>query len=203
MRYEMEYIEINDFIWDKFNLPLDEDINATDYYTVEDLKKLVEERIKELQKLGYKITSGLIVEYEIRDTKEITAGAKSVADNQYLFVISKYMARHKNDKYMDTVIYHELCHILQLEYLFNNAMIFYTDGKLKASQDNRSYVTQMLQTNGAHTPLWYAFVNKVNRTLLVNPPVAETLEEKDLVDIFLESLITTEEFMEIDPWIYD
>lgn len=118
---------IPDFIYDTFDLSLLEAGQDNDYYTIEELKVLVSDKIKELNKLGYKVSAEQILEYEIRDTTDITAGVKSVSDKQYKFVIAKLAARRKNEKYLNTIIYHELCHMLQLEFLFNNGLIFYAN----------------------------------------------------------------------------
>ena len=119
---------IPDFIYDTFNLSLLEADNDNDYYTIEELKVLVSDRIKELNRLGYTVSADQILEYEIINTTDITAGIKSVSDKQYKFVIAKLAARRKNEKYLNTIIYHELCHMLQLEFLFNNDLIFYANG---------------------------------------------------------------------------
>ena len=47
---------IPDFIYDTFNLSLLEAGNDNDYYTIEELKVLVSDRIKELNRLGYKVS---------------------------------------------------------------------------------------------------------------------------------------------------
>ena len=44
---------IPDFIYDTFNLSLFEADQDNDYYTIEELKVLVSDRIKELNRLGY------------------------------------------------------------------------------------------------------------------------------------------------------
>lgn len=161
-----------------------------DYYTTDEVKALVAERIKELNKLGYSISADQIVEYVIQDTTAITAGIKSVSENKYKFVIAKLAARRKNYKYLNTIIYHELCHVLQLEFLFNNDILYYADNKLKT--DDLERATRLLLDNTAHTDLWYAYANKINKALLINLPIEKELTNKDLSDIFLESMFTRE-----------
>ena len=185
---------IPDFIYDTFNLSLFEADQDNDYYTLEELKVLVSDRIKELNRLGYKVSADQILEYEIRDTPDITAGIKSVSDKQYKFVIAKLVARRKNEKYLNTIIYHELCHMLQLEFLFNNDLIFYAGGKLNGSIAKSDLVNNLLLNNGGHTDLWHAFAHELNIKLFINPPVEKGLSDKDLSDIFLESIFKKEGF---------
>ena len=185
---------IPDFIYDTFNLSLLEAGQDNDYYTIEELKVLVSDRIKELNRLGYKVLADQILEYEIRDTTDITAGIKTVSDKQYKFVIAKLVAKRKNEKYLNTIIYHELCHMLQLEFLFNNDLIFYASGKLNGSIDRSDLVNNLLLNNGGHTDLWCAFAHELNIKLFINPPVEKELSDKDLSDIFLESILKKEGF---------
>ena len=144
---------IPDFIYDTFNLSLLEADQDNDYYTIEELKVLVSDRIKELNRLGYEVSADQILEYEIINTTEITAGIKSVSDKQYKFVIAKLAARRKNEKYLNTIIYHEFCHMLQLEFLFNNELIFYVNGKLNGNIVKSDLVNNLLLNNGGHTDL--------------------------------------------------
>ena len=185
---------IPDFIYDTFNLSLLEAGQDNDYYTIEELKVLVSDRIKELNRLGYKVSSDQILEHEIRDTTDIVAGIKSVSDKQYKFVIIKLAARRKNEKYLNTITYHELCHMLQLEFLFNNDLIFYINGKLNGNIDRSDLVNNLLLNNGGHTDLWHAFAHELNIKLFINPPVEKELSDKDLSDIFLESIFKKEGF---------
>lgn len=193
---------IPDFIYDTFNLSLFEADQGSDYYIIEELKVLVSNRIKELNRLGYKVSADQILEYEIRDTTDITAGIKSVSDRQYKFVLAKFAARRKNEKYINTIIYHELCHMLQLEFLFNNNLIFYINEKLNGSIDRQDLVNSLLLNNGGHTDLWHVFAHELNTKLSINPPVEKELSDKDLSDIFLESIFKKEGF-EIPDEIID
>ena len=199
---ERRSFEISDFIYDTFNLSLFESDQNNDYFTIEELKVLVSDRIKELNKLGYKVSADQILEYEIRDTTDITAGIKSVSAKQYKFVIAKLAARRKNDKSLNTIIYHELCHMLQLEFLFNNELIFYVNGKLNGNIDRSDLVNNLLVNNGGHTDLWQAFAHELNIKLFINPPIEKELSDKDLSDIFLESIFKKEGF-EIPDEIMD
>ena len=185
---------IPDFIYDTFNLSLLEAGQDNDYYTIEELKVLVADKIKELNRLGYKVSADQILECEIRDTTNIIAGIKSVSDKQYKFVIAKLATRKKNEKYLNTIIYHELCHMLQLEFLFNNDLIFYASGKLNGNIAKSDLVNNLLLNNGGHTDLWHAFAHELNIKLFINPPVEKELSDKDLSDIFLESIFKKEGF---------
>ena len=185
---------ISDFIYDTFNLSLLEAGQDNDYYTIEELKVLASDRIKELNRLGYKVSADQILEYEIRDIPDITAGINSVSDKQYKFVIAKLVARRKNEKYLNTIIYHELCHMLQLDFLFNNDLIFYANEKLNGNIAKSDLVNNLLLNNSGHTDLWHAFAHELNIKLFINPPVEKELSDKDLSDIFLESMFKKEGF---------
>jgi hypothetical protein len=185
-----DYIFIDDFIFDTFEdfgMTLEEAVESTDYLTLDEVKAEVIKRIKALHKFGYGIIPEQVAKYEIRDTQELIAGTQSIADNEYIFVISKYAARRKNEKMFDNIIYHEICHMMQLDYLFNNGFIFYINGRRAVDSERAEYVYSVLKVNGAHTPLWQLFANKVNRDLLIDPPVVARLGTKDVSDILLEN----------------
>lgn len=188
---EKDFI-LDDLIWDDFNLPLEEEIDSSDYLTLEEIKVELSKRINELNKLGYGISLNQIAKYEVRDDKRTTAGIKPIAEHEYLFVISKYAARKKNEPYFDMIFYHELCHILQIEYLLNSEFIYYSDTKLLPDPDKKEYVYSMLKADGGHTPLWQMFVNKLNRVLKISPPIASVPNNDELADIFSENFYETD-----------
>ena len=194
---------IDEFILDKFELPICEDVED-DYYTLEEIKQEVNKRITELSKLGrsFTLSTEQVAKYTFLDTTETVAGTWPVADCKYKFEISKQAARKRNEKYLDNIIYHELCHMLQFEFLFNSFAIYYEDGKLKGNID-KSRLSMLLSANEGHTELWHTFVNKINRAFVINPPVNKNLSDKDVTDIFLESTFNSEYGYEIEPWALD
>lgn len=201
---EKDFIVDDTFIWDKFSLSsLLEDVESNDFYTELEMREEITERLNRLNSLGFRLQPKQIAEIEIRDTTDITAGVQPIADHTYRFVIAKLVARKRNHRYLDTIIYHELCHVLQIEFLFNKGLFYYDEsGKLKALESERDYIESVYKVNGRHTAIWYAFVRRVNSKLSVNPPVAKELNYDDLVDIFLENFYKSDSF-EVDPWTYD
>ena len=202
---EKRGFKVPDFITDKFDLPLYEDA-VDDYYTVEEFRQEVEKRIAKLVTLGSTCTISpeIITKYIIKDTTDITAGTKSIAEHEYLFVIAKQAARKKNERFLDTIIYHELCHILQVEFLLDNGMLFYSEeGVLTGNVENKMQVYRWYLADGYHTELWYAFVDKVNTAFAIDPPVDKVLSDKDLTDIFLESIFKRDGFELPEDYFYN
>lgn len=201
---EKDFIVDDIFIWDKFCLPsLLEDVESNDFYTESEIREEIAKRVNKINSLGFGLQPEQIAEIEIRDTTDITAGVKPIADHTYRFVIAKLVARKRNNKYLDTIIYHELCHILQIEYLFNRGLFYYDEsGKLRGLESERDYIESVYNVNGRHTAIWYEFIHRVNSKLSINPPAAKELNHDDLVDIFLESFYEADSF-EVDPWTYE
>ena len=200
-----DFIVDDAFIWDKFGLPsLVEDVESNDFYTELEVREEISKRIDSINSLGFRLRLGQIAEIEIRDTTDITAGIQPIADHTYKFVIAKLVARKRNDKYLDTIIYHELCHMLQIEFLFNKGLFYYDEnGKLRGLESERDYIESVYKVNNRHTAIWYAFVRRVNANLAVNPPVAKELDHDDLVDIFLENFYREDSFEIEDLCFYD
>ena len=202
---EKRGFKVPDFIADKFDIPLYEEI-VDEYYTVEEFKQEVEKRIAKLATLGStcNISPEIITKYIIKDTTDITAGTKLIAEHEYLFVIAKQASRKKNERFLDTIIYHELCHILQVEFLLDNGMLFYSEeGVLTGNVENKMQVYRWYLADGYHTELWYAFVDRVNAAFAIDPPVDKVLSDKDLTDIFLESIFKRDNFELPEDYFYD
>ena len=202
---EKRGFKVPDFIADKFDIPLYEEI-VDEYYTVEEFKQEVEKRIAKLATLGSTciISPEIITKYIIKDTTDITAGTKLIAEHEYLFVIAKQASRKKNERFLDTIIYHELCHILQVEFLLDNGMLFYSEeGVLTGNVENKMQVYRWYLADGYHTELWYAFVDRVNAAFAIDPPVDKVLSDKDLTDIFLESIFKRDNFELPEDYFYD
>ena len=177
---------LSDTLVDNFDLPLYED-SLNDFYTVEEFRQEVIKRVIDLNKIGYDFSAQQIVDYLFTDETDPTAATQSIAPNKYKFRIAKLAARKRNERFLDNIIYHELCHMLQLDYLFDSGMILYVEGKLKRNPEYRDQINAWLKADNGHTPLWYVFVHKVNATLAISPPVDKILNTEDLSDIFLEN----------------
>ena len=184
---------INRCFTDEFDLPLQEG-TADDYYTVDEIKNEVNERITKLAALSkkYTIASDSIVRYEIIDKSKNLAEVELVDTNKYVFRITKQAARKRNAKYLDTIIYHELCHVLQVDFLLNTNIIYFEEGKLYYDKEQEDVVALLYDADNGHTKLWYSFVKLVNAAFVVNPPVDRFLTGKDASDLFLENTFSRE-----------
>lgn len=197
---------LDDFIFlDTFGIPLtEEEEHPNNFYTLEEIKQEVEKRIGELNRIGLNFSPDKIVSYEIQETLLLTAATGPVAKYQYKFIIAKLAARKRNAKYLDNIIYHELCHMLQLDFLFDRNIIYYVDGKLRGNPEQMERVNAWYKANGGHNDIWNTFVRKVSSEISIAPAVASTLNDEDLADIFLESTFEQElTDLEIDGWFFD
>lgn len=191
---------------DKFDMPLYEDA-IDDLYTIDEIKHEVNERITKLATLGtvYNIPLDCIAEYRIEcrmvGSAESLASVEPIADHRYLFIISTTAARKKNAKFLDTIIYHELCHILQIEYLVSMHVLDFIDGVLYYNPEERDTASALYDKADGHTVLWLMFANYVNATLAVNPPISRFLalrEAKDISDLLLEETFSKKTWIPVD-----
>lgn len=176
---------------DEFDLPLYEDI-ANDFYTVTEIKREVEKRITKLTTLSteYKLSPKSIINYEIGNLSNSRAVAEiePVDTHRYIFRLSKSVARRCYESYFDTIIYHELCHALQVDFLISAHILYFEDGELCYDIDQKELVQFLYKADNGHTKLWYSFVKIVNAALVVNPPVDRFFNANiDVSDTFLES----------------
>lgn len=149
-----------------------------------------------LGRIGLSLSDSTNINVIIQDEINITAGIRATGSHCYNFFVAKPVIRETKKLYWDTIIYHELCHILQLEYLFDKKQIYYSDGKLKAQSPYvaKTYVTE----NHGHTNLWYLFVQIVNSKIELNIPVSKELTREQLEDVLLEN--TLSEIYDVTNW---
>jgi hypothetical protein len=191
---------------DKFDLPLCEDA-LNDFYTLNEIKQEVNKRIIKLATLGttYNIPPEYIAEYKIANESEAVATVEPIAAHKYRFTISKPAARRSNEKYLDAIIYHELCHILQIEFLVAMNVLDFIEGVLYYNPEERDTASTLYDKADGHTALWYMFVNHINYTFVVNPPIARFLnlkEAKDISDIFLEETFAKKEWIPVERKVF-
>lgn len=174
---------------DEFDLPLYEE-SANDFYTAAEIQQEVEERIVKLCNIStsYRVSADSIVKYEFINKKGGIAEVEPVGTHKYVFRISKQAARKGNEKYLDTIIYHELCHTLQVDFLLSTGVIYFEDDKLYYDKDQKDVVNFMYEADEGHTKLWYSFAKLVNAAFVVNPPVDRYFNVNlDVSDTILES----------------
>lgn len=168
------------------------------YFSLDELKAKISYYIEKLNSIGYHLSISQIIKYEILPGTATTAGVKSIAKNKYLFVIAKAALKKTAEAYLEPIIYHELCHILQLESLFNLGALFYENNKLYVAQDQADIINKWYKENAGHTELWYLFARRINRILKPKIHVAQAFSNEALNAIFLTE-DNEENLIEIDP----
>lgn len=192
---ENNFIAANAQIWDKFDLPLYEDISDSHFLTISDIKNEVNKRIVKLSTLGdlYTVPKECDIEYEIIKNTNRTACIEPIGEHKYLFKLDNLAARKKNEKYFDTIIYHELCHILQIETLVSIGLMDFEDGTLGYKTSDKAAVEELFYKNDFHTAVWYSLVGKVNSAFSIKPPISRFLDPETEIDLFLESTFKPDE----------
>ena len=190
---------------DKFDLPLHEE--TADTYTLNEIEHEVVKRITRLATLGtvYTIPFDYIAECKIINDSEAIAYIEPIAEHKYRFAISTTAARKHNEQYLDTIIYHELCHVLQVEFLIKKNVLGFIDGHLYYNPEERDTASVLYDKADGHTALWYMFVDHVNYTFAVNPPIARYLdlrEAKDISDLFLEETFSKKDWVPVSRKVF-
>ena len=184
-------IIVNRCFSDEFDLPLFEDA-TNDFYTIAEIQQEVEKRIVKLTTLSteYRLSTESIIKYEIGNLNnpKATAEIEPVAVHKYVFRISKSAARKCYEKYFDTIIYHELCHALQIDFLLSAHILYFEDNELCYNKEQKETVEFFYEADDGHTKLCYSFVRIANAALVINPPVDRFFNVNlDVSDAFLES----------------
>lgn len=141
----------------------------------------------------YIIPQNCRIEYEIIKHDDKAACIEPIGEHKYLFRIADLAARKRNEKYLDTIIYYELCHILQIETLVAIGLMDYYDGILGYNKSEKAAVETLFFKNDFHTTIWYALIDGVNSAFKVNPPIDRMLDTETEIDLFLESTFKSDE----------
>lgn len=194
-------IIVNKCFTDEFDLPLCEEA-IDDFYTVEEIKQEVEKRIIKLAALSteYGLSTDSIIHYEIGglhyNSNKAIAEIEPVDTHKYVFRISKTAARKCYAKYFDTIIYHELCHALQVDFLIGAYILYFEEGSLCYDREQKETVEFMYEKDDGHTKLWYSFVRLANAALAINPPVDRFFNaDIDISDTLLESTFSRDKIV--------
>lgn len=192
----MTNIKISNIISDKFNLPIEESTDVK--VSLDTFIAYTKECIDKLNKINLKVSFNEIDHFEVISGFDITSSIKVVGEFKYIFSINKAVLRTSCLPLFDTIIYHELCHILQVDYLFTIDIVTfnYTINSLFVAKKNYFKVKEYLLENTGHTHLWWGFVGRVNRLLIPSPKVALNLDKNSLDLIFKEEN-STSEYIEI------
>lgn len=191
---------------DEFNLPICEAV-VDDLCTLAEIKQEVEKRIAKIATLGLdcKLSVESIISYEIIpfSNKKVIAEIEPVDNYKYIFRISKAAARKCYEKYFDAIIYHELCHILQVDSLLRTHLIYFEDGELFYNSGVKDLVELLYENNNGHTKLWYNFANMANEALAIFFNVDLDISDALLEDTFkqdkvvIKSRIFSDDFGEL------
>lgn len=188
-------LDLTDFEFiDDFSAILYESVDVEDY-DFDTFKQRISDCKLILARIGLPLNDSININVIIQDGTNITAGIRATENHCYDFFIARPVIRKAKDMYWDTIILHELCHILQLEYLFNKGQIYYSNGRLKAST---LYAKTAVSENHGHTNLWYLFVQIVNSKIELNIPVSKELTREQLEDVLLEN--TLSEIYDVTNW---
>lgn len=181
-------IYVSPIITDTFGLKLPLEEQNDSLVTLDEFIQQVKECINKVNQINFKISFNEIDHFEILSGTNIVAGITAIGDSKYIFSINKAMLRNKCRYLFDTIIYHELCHILQLDYLFMTDFIsFNTKTKLiDILYKDIVLVKKFLTDNGGHTIFWRGFANKINKLLKPVPPVGITLDQENTNLVFNE-----------------
>lgn len=150
---------------------IDTDLNETVLVCINDVNKL--ENIHENK----------IVNCQLMATED-AANLLIVGQDQYTLLINKRILKNKD--FLKAVIYHELCHLYQLERLFKEKVIFwnYDIDRLSASEQKVDSAIKHLNQNGGHTGYWQKLADRINSEIKPIIPVKAFLSDKDKQQFF-------------------
>lgn len=154
---------------------------------MQNLSDLVTNCIMILINLGCNIKIADLKTIKFADIGKDIANTNIVNKHSYNLVFNEKLNADKKYKFLICAIYHELCHIIQFNEVFDaNLLDFDTENnEFVILTDNQDLITNTIFSNNYHTPLWYDIVKQVNNALRLDPPLKDYLTKIEL-DKFLE-----------------
>ena len=118
--------------------------------------------INNLIEIGFNINKEDFIFYKTPMIKEAGYLEPKSKDNKYKLVLSSYILKD-SPEILNNIIYHELCHYLQLEKGIEDGIIVFQNNKMVINSLNKNYTDYL-----GHGKIFIYFADKINRTLNIN-----------------------------------
>jgi len=153
-----------------------------------DIQIVLEDCIREIRtKTGVCVDATKIIDYQIANHDD--AGNLVVCgQDKYLLIINKN-ALNKEEN-LKSIIYHELCHLYQLEILFKDKVIFWNNmiDHLSAAESMIELAEKHLNVNNGHTEYWQYLADKINTNIRPKFLIKAYLTPEERQSIFTEAI---------------
>ena len=144
-----------------------------------DINRILDDCINTIKtKIGVSIVKSSIKDIQFYNHAGFAAHVVPIEQDEYLLVIN--LSQFANEDELISTIYHELCHIYQLNKLFNEELLAYNyfEHKLVAKHEEATGLLHAhLDVDNGHTVYWQELADKINAVIKPANKITKYLNE--------------------------
>lgn len=129
-----------------------------------DIDKILDDCINTIKtKLGVSINKNSIEDVQFYNQAEFAAHIMVTGQDKYLLLVN--LNKFANEDELVSTIYHELCHVYQLNKLFTEGIMaydYFIRDVAVAREEDQKVLEAHLNDNGGHTLYWQELADKIN-----------------------------------------
>lgn len=163
MRYKLNFKGFSDTPEMLFGRSVTEALTNVDFNSVENI---VDDCINNIKyQLGIILNKNSIEAIQLMNADQYAAQLLVVGQDRYILLINPN--KIDSEDALISTVYHELCHMYQLNKLFTEKIIAYNyfENNLEATDETKDLTIKHLNVNGGHTEYWQELADKINNTL--------------------------------------
>ena len=132
-----------------------------------DIAKILDDCINTIKtKLGVSINKNSIEDVQFYNQAEFAAHLMVTGQDKYLLLVN--LNKFANEEELISTIYHELCHVYQLNKLFTEGILaydYFIRDVAVLHEEDQKVLKSHLNVNGGHTVYWQELADKVNNII--------------------------------------
>ena len=163
MRYKLNFKGFSDTPEMLFGRSVTEALTNVDFNSVENI---VDDCINNIKyQLGIILNKNSIEAIQLMNADQYAAQLLIVGQDRYILLINPN--KIDSEDALISTVYHELCHMYQLNKLFTEKIIAYNyfENNLEATDETKDLTIKHLNVNSGHTEYWQELADKINNTL--------------------------------------
>ena len=163
MRYKLNFKGFSDTPEMLFGRSVAEALTNVDFNSIE---YIVDDCINNIKyQLGIILNKNSIEAIQLMNADQYAAQLLVVGQDRYMLLINPN--KIDSEDALISTVYHELCHMYQLNKLFTEKIIAYNyfENNLEATDETKDLTIKHLNVNGGHTEYWQELADKINNTL--------------------------------------
>lgn len=144
-----------------------------------DIDSILSECVNNIKtKLGVIINKNSIEDIQFYNQADFAAQLMITGQDRYLLLVNANKINNKDE--LVSTVYHELCHVYQLNKLFTEKLMaydYFINDVSAVSEEAVGLLQAHLNVNGGHTKYWQELADKVNSTIQPAKKITAYLNE--------------------------